>query len=97
MPLFYFHLSCDDQYIPDLEGCEHADLEAARTEALAGARCMLSTDVKDGRLNLNQRFELHDADGHFLLAIPFSEAVEITQPGIAARSVATRLSSGARM
>jgi hypothetical protein len=75
--VFYFHVRCGDDFIEDCEGLSCASLAVARTEAIAGARDLLAEDVKHGRFNINQRFELTDATGRLRLTIPFQEAVDV--------------------
>lgn len=94
MPLFYFHLWSKDDYIADPKGSEHVDLDAARREAIVGARCILSGDIKAGLLDLDQRFELHDEHGRHLMTIPFAHAVNLSQAGSGALSLVTARSGG---
>jgi hypothetical protein len=78
--VFYFHVRCGDNFIEDSEGFNCTSLAAARAEAIAGARDLLAEDVKHGRFDINQRFELTDAAGRLRLTIPFREAVEVVAP-----------------
>jgi len=77
MTHYFFHMICGDCRIPDPEGLEMADLEAARGEAIAGARSMLSAAVLDGMLPLDERIEIADGDGQLLLVVTFLEAISI--------------------
>jgi hypothetical protein len=90
MPLFYFHLWSHQQYIVDPEGSEHGNVDAARTEALFAARSIMSEEIKSGRFDLDQKFELHDDRGHHLLTIPFAHALETVEPGAVASSIAAK-------
>jgi hypothetical protein len=94
MPLFYFHLWCGGTYIADREGAEYPDICAARIEALKGARCILSGDIRSGLFNLDQRFEITDPAGSHLLDVPFSEAVEIVGDSASMLQPPTRLARG---
>ena len=76
MPLFYFHIHDDLDFI-DEEGIEMADAAAARVAALAGARGIMSEEVKTGHLDLRHSIEVEDEEGDPVLTLPFSEAVEI--------------------
>jgi len=77
MPLFYLHVRNTFGYARDEEGQECADLADARRKALAGARSILSEEVKKGNLDLHGAIEIANETGTILLEIPFSEAVMI--------------------
>ena len=76
MPLFYFHIY-DGFEFRDEQGIDMADAAAARVAALAGARGMMSEQVKNGRLSLHHRIEVEDEDGGAILTLPFGDAVLI--------------------
>ena len=76
MPRYFFHVY-DDVVLRDDEGIELADSEAARAEALAGARALICDQVRKGRLSLHHRIEVEDDRGRAVLTLPFDEAVRI--------------------
>lgn len=76
MPLFFFHIHDDFDFV-DEHGIDLADAAAARVAALAGARGMMSEEVKKGHLSLHHRIDVEDEDGDAVLTLPFSDAVEI--------------------
>ncbi|MGZ8285843.1 MAG: DUF6894 family protein [Allosphingosinicella sp.] len=76
MPLFFFHIH-DDFEFTDEQGIDMADAASARVAALAGARGMMSEQVKKGRLSLHHRIEVEDEDGDAILSLPFGDAVVI--------------------
>ena len=76
MPLFFFHIY-DDLHLLDEEGIEMADASAARFAAVAGARDMMSEQIKKGRLSLHHRIEVEDEGGDNILILPFGDAVVI--------------------
>ena len=78
--VYHFHLWHGEQLIEDVEGVACVSLEAARERAIDGARDILAGDVRDDRLDLNQRLELFDGDGRLCLTIPFWDAVEVILP-----------------
>jgi hypothetical protein len=82
--VYYFHHWQGEVFIEDLEGVACVSLDAARNRAIDGARDILSGDIKDGRMDLNQRVELFDNTGRLCLTIPFREAVDIVAPQAAA-------------
>lgn len=61
----------------DDEGVELADLEAARTAAVAAARDMMSAEVRSGKLCLGCGIEVRK-DGEVVLKVPFRDAVVVT-------------------
>lgn len=77
MPIFFFHIY-DDFEFTDEHGIDMADAAAARVAALAGARGMMSEQVKKGHLSLHHRIEVEDEDGGAVLTLPFGDAVVIT-------------------
>ena len=81
MPHYYFDHWFGREHIVDEEGGDHPDLDAARREAVRGARCIMSSEAKAGRLRLDQHFALRDADGSTVAELYFDEAIEIVPPG----------------
>lgn len=76
MPRYYFHLHNDLEAL-DEEGREFPDLEAARAEAIRGARDLLAEDVRRGAMTLSHWIEVQDEGGTRLLAIRYGEVVQI--------------------
>lgn len=76
MPVFFFHIHDDLDFI-DEEGIDMADEAAACAAALAGARGMMSEEVKKGHLDLRHSIEVEDEEGGAVFSLPFSDAVEI--------------------
>jgi hypothetical protein len=61
MPRYYFHLH-DDMDVPDPEGTELPNVEAALASAMAQGRQMAGDLVKEeGRLHLSHRIDIEDA------------------------------------
>jgi|TARA_R100000501_G_scaffold17610_2_gene33063 hypothetical protein len=78
MPRFYLNLRSGDDYIPDQEGSEVADLAAARMEAINAVRDLVAADIRLGkRLNLSDAVEIDDQEGRLVLIMLFREAVSI--------------------
>ena len=80
MPLYYFHVRSDGVEILDPEGSTYPDLDSARREAVAGARSILSEEIKGGRLAIDERLDIEDEEGRVLLSIAFAEVL-ILPPG----------------
>ena len=76
MPRYFFHIY-DDIVMKDDEGLELADAEAARDQALKGAREMMCEQMRQGRLSLHHRIEIEDEAGAIVLRLGFGEAVTI--------------------
>ena len=66
MPTFHLHIRTACELIRDEEGFECPDLAAARLEAFSGARSLMSADVAEGFLDLDQAIELHDSAGRHI-------------------------------
>jgi hypothetical protein len=78
MQRYYFHLH-NDLDVPDLEGKELADLEAARGHAIVMARFEIGEAAKlDGRIMMSHRIDIEDEQGKVLLSVSFVEAVSVT-------------------
>ncbi|MGZ2410991.1 uncharacterized protein DUF6894 [Sphingomonas sp. F9_3S_D5_B_2] len=74
---FYFHLICDID-VPDEEGFELPDLEAARETAREQARGLIGELMKtDGRIVLSHRVDIEDLSGAVLDTIYFRDVVSI--------------------
>jgi hypothetical protein len=60
----------------DPDGSNHSDLDAARTEAIDGARQIISQAVLSGSpLGMQRSFQIDNADGETLLNVPFTDAI----------------------
>lgn len=79
MPLFRFNIRNGLGFTRDPEGKELPDAAAARDVAVTGARSLISAEVLEGRLDLRGRIEVTDGDGRLILAVRFSEAVEVEE------------------
>ena len=80
MPRYYFNVHNGIGFVEDEEGRDYADLDAARTEAVRGAREILAEDVAKGVVDLRGRLEVIDAAGAVALVITFAEIVEVIFP-----------------
>ena len=77
MPRFYFHLS-NDLDVPDEEGAELPDLDAAIQRAREQARFTLAETIKDeGRGNLAHRIDIEDENCDVLDTVWFRDVVKI--------------------
>ena len=76
MARYFFNLHNGIGFVRDDEGRELPGLEAARFEAIRGARALIADEVLKGRLDLAGRLDVLGEDGEILLTILFSEAVE---------------------
>ena len=79
MPLFYFHVCNGTGLAEDEEGRELPDVEAARAEALRGARSIMSEEMRDGQLNLASFIEVEDESRRHLFTLPFEDAFRISR------------------
>ncbi len=77
MPRFYFHIRDGDTLIEDHDGSDLPDLEAARSEALAGARSILAEKVKAGEVINGRRFEIVDENGELRAVLPIKAAIRL--------------------
>jgi hypothetical protein len=78
VPRFFFNLH-DGVHVPDSEGVVLPDLEAARKEALRGARDIMASDVKQGILSLDEFIVVIDEQGREVHRQSFADAIRIEQ------------------
>lgn len=77
MPHYFFSFRDGGRFDDDM-GMDLADDEAARHEAVRGARSIMSDSVRDGQLPLSATVKCDDADGKLLFDLTFKDVVEIT-------------------
>lgn len=82
MQRFFLHIVTGEEEIRDSEGQLLPNLEAARAEAIAGARSILSQEVLLGVLPLDERIDIADEKGDVLLSVSFLEAINIRTTGL---------------
>lgn len=72
MPRFYFHYRTDDELIPDTDGHDLPDLEAAEHNAAALAKAIVEHAASTGGdTRLPRSIEITDASGEELLYLVF--------------------------
>jgi hypothetical protein len=77
VPRFYFHL-INDVDVPDLEGLELPDLDAARAEAVEQARGMIGEMAKtDARIVLHHHIDIEDEEGRVLDSVVFGDIITV--------------------
>ena len=74
---YFFHLRERGGVVPDEEGIELDGVEAARRTAVEGARSLMASDVRTGKLSLETVIEVEDESGNRLLELPFRDAVQL--------------------
>ena len=77
MPKYFLHLIDGTDILLDPHGMD-MPTEAVAGAALLNARDCMAGDVRDGRLDLNYRVEVHNDAGELVHSLPFTEAVKIT-------------------
>lgn len=77
MPLFYFHICNGQGFIEDEEGLDLPDQEAARMQAMTGARDFMAGDLREGRLDLASFIEVEDEAHNLLFTLNFADAVRV--------------------
>lgn len=75
MPRFFFHLVSPGSYEVDQEGSEFCSVESAFLDAREAAIDMSAEMLKDRMDPSRHQFEIVDAEGRFLIELPFSEVV----------------------
>ena len=80
MPHYHLNIYNGHGDTPDAEGHDYADQAAARDQAIAGIRSMLSEEALTGAIDLCGRIEIVTDDGAIIAIIPFTDAVAIRSP-----------------
>ena len=75
MPRYYFHIRNADDLLPDEEGTDLPDLNAARELALASARDLLGDAIKAGKEIVPESIVIADAHGQELMSVPLEHAL----------------------
>jgi hypothetical protein len=78
VPRYFFHVY-DDVIAHDEEGLELPNEEAARLQALIGARDLIAAQVKHGYLIRSHWIDVADEEGQVLFKVTFGEAVHIRE------------------
>ena len=82
MPRYYMHLVDSIDILLDPEGIE-APFETIPGKALASARDCIAGDVRDGRVDLRYRIDVHDEMGRIVHRLPFADVIEVIgSPGL---------------
>jgi hypothetical protein len=78
MTRYHFNIRNGVGHIPDEDGRDLPDLEAARAEALEGIRSIVSEEARRGAIDLTGRIEITDDDGNLLSVVGYDEAIMLT-------------------
>ena len=78
MPRYFFHVY-DDVIAQDEEGVELPSIEAARLNALIGARDLIAEQVRRGYFVLSHWIDVVDEQGAPVLTVAFRDAVDIRE------------------
>lgn len=77
MPRYFFHLHDCGALLPDEEGREFPDLEAAVHMAKIEARELLAAEVNEGKLCLGCQIEVVEENTGRTIIVPFSATVQL--------------------
>ena len=81
VPRYFFDLHNDLEVI-DEEGCDLADLAAAKEHALAEAREMIQASASEtGKIDLCHRIDVRDESGGIVHSLRFEDAVSFVRDG----------------
>ena len=85
MARYFMHLRDGTDGLLDPDGCDFPTLEDA-SAALFTARDLIAGDVRDGRIDLRFRIDVHDETGAIVYTLPFQHALSIIAEGDGAAS-----------
>jgi len=77
---YFFHLRYGEDVLLDPEGVDLPDTGIIASRAMHEARSILSHEAIAGRLRLDQRIDVEEADGTIVHSLPFCDAIEIVPP-----------------
>ena len=75
VPRFYLDILDDNQVLQDLEGIDFANLEAAISEATAGARDLVAHGIMQNEDVSGQVFRIRDGNGEVVATVPFRDTL----------------------
>lgn len=78
MPRYYFHVCNGNGLTVDEEGQELPSEAAARAQAIAEARSILSHEMRNGELNIASFIEVQNEEGEYLFTLNFQDAYIVT-------------------
>jgi hypothetical protein len=76
MGRYFFHLF-NDLDVPDLEGRELPDDDAAREVAVTEAREMIAESVRKGALNLSHRIDVENRFRQLVATVHYGDAIRL--------------------
>ena len=77
MARYHFNIRNGHGFTIDDEGLDLASHEAARVEAIKGARSLLRAEVLDGTLDLNGQIEITDERHGAVMTVHFVDALKV--------------------
>jgi hypothetical protein len=77
MPRYFFHLRDGVDEVLDPDGIQ-MPADAVIGAALIQARDCMAGDVKQGRLDLHCRIDVHADDGKLVHSLSFADALEVS-------------------
>jgi hypothetical protein len=80
MPRYHFNLHLESTLLPDAEGQDLDDPDAAWEAARAAALDLMRTEFQRPIDWFSCRFEVQDEAGTIVLEFPFAEAIESNRP-----------------
>ena len=82
MPRYHFNIRNGCGFTRDEEGLELSSEMDARTQAIRGARSLISAAVLEGTLDLDGQIEVTDDRDDNILTVRFRDAVEVHHANI---------------
>ena len=77
MPVFHFNVF-NNVHATDLEGIDRPDLDAAKVNAIAGARALVADHIRNGTtIYQSHRIEITDDAGLLLHTVRFGDIVDL--------------------
>lgn len=77
MPRYFLHIREHHEFIEDPDGADYPDLDAARAEAVHGARDILVEKLRRGDPLDGAAIEITDENGKVVETVPFRTVMNI--------------------
>jgi hypothetical protein len=77
LAIYYFHITEGDEFIPDPEGIEQADLAAVHKSSVEAASALIAEAVKKGNRDYRGQLDVQNEHGEQVLTLTFACPIHI--------------------
>jgi hypothetical protein len=77
LPIYYFHITEGDEFIPDPQGIEQAGLASVHKSAVEAASALIAEAVKKGERDYRGQIDVRNEHGEQVLTLTFACPIHI--------------------